>query len=65
MLVDACRNLRKRRGDALRSEKKYFGDVPRVVGIGGGSPADHQTGWAVEIRNKQPGEPSEKVQETD
>jgi hypothetical protein len=41
------------------------GDVPRVVGIGGGSPADHQTGWAVEIRNKQPGEPSEKIQKTD
>jgi hypothetical protein len=24
------------------------GDVPPVVGIGGGSPAVHQTGWTVE-----------------
>src|SRR5690348_11199241 len=36
------------------------GDVPAVVGIGGGSPAAHQTGWAVEIRNNQPGEPMRK-----
>src|SRR5258708_5238518 len=41
-----------------------IGDVPRVVGIGGGSPAVHQTGWAVEIRNNQPGEPTMRKYKT-
>jgi transposase-like protein len=38
------------------------GNVPAVVEIGGGSPAVHQTGWAVEKRNNQPGEPVRKYQ---
>src|SRR6266436_6313253 len=35
-----------------------LGNVPPVVGIGGGSPAAHQTGWTVAKRNSQPGEPT-------
>src|SRR6476620_2806029 len=34
------------------------GNVPAIVGIGGGSPAVHQTGWTVERSNNQPGEPT-------
>src|SRR5882724_11542939 len=40
------------------------GNVPQVVGIGGGSPADHQTGWLV-AKDRTRRTNDEKIQKTD
>src|SRR2546428_2732484 len=57
-VVTRWRHKRRRAVSEVKRAYTCSGNVPRVVGIGGGSPAVHQTGWAVAKTNNQPGEPT-------
>jgi hypothetical protein len=48
----------------LKIRSNALGNVPRVVGIGGGSPADDQTGWSVTKETTRRTN-DEKIQKTD